>query len=80
MRFRCVSTANDTDVTPKPRIAVVGTRFVKHDEAVEAQVRDRVRARVVERVLRDAVRREARVRAGVVQRQRPAAEDPAVAS
>ena len=29
MRFRCVSTANDTDVTPKPRIAVVGTRFVK---------------------------------------------------
>src|SRR5262249_60634636 len=29
IRFRCVSTANDTDVTPKPRIAVVGTRFVK---------------------------------------------------
>src|SRR5262245_38715519 len=24
-----VSTANDTDVTPNPRIAVVGTRFVK---------------------------------------------------
>ena len=29
MRFMCVSIANDTDVTPKPRIAVVGTRFVK---------------------------------------------------
>src|SRR5207253_10162725 len=29
IRFRCVSTANDTDVTPNPRIAVVGTRFVK---------------------------------------------------
>ena len=29
IRVRCVSTANDTDVTPKPRIAVVGTRFVK---------------------------------------------------
>src|ERR1044072_6082447 len=25
----CVSVANETDVTPKPRIAVVGTRFVK---------------------------------------------------
>ena len=24
----CVSVANDTDVTPKPRIAVVGVRFV----------------------------------------------------
>ena len=29
IRFMCVSTANDTEVTPKPRIAVVGTRFVK---------------------------------------------------
>ena len=29
IRFRCVSTANETEVTPKPRIAVVGTRFVK---------------------------------------------------
>ena len=28
IRFRCVSTANETDVTPKPRIAVVGVRFV----------------------------------------------------
>ena len=28
-RFICVSTAKETDVTPKPRIAVVGTRFVK---------------------------------------------------
>jgi hypothetical protein len=25
----CVSTANETEVTPKPRIAVVGTRFEK---------------------------------------------------
>jgi len=25
----CVSTAKDTEVTPNPRIAVVGTRFVK---------------------------------------------------
>ena len=24
----CVSTAKETEVTPKPRIAVVGTRFV----------------------------------------------------
>ena len=29
MRETCSSVANDTDVTPKPRIAVVGTRFVK---------------------------------------------------
>ena len=28
-RLMCVSTANETDVTPKPRIAVVGVRFVK---------------------------------------------------
>src|SRR3990172_7392963 len=28
MRFMCVSAANESDVTPKPRIAVVGTRFV----------------------------------------------------
>ena len=28
MRLMCVSVANDTEVTPKPRIAVVGTRFV----------------------------------------------------
>ena len=28
MRLMCVSTANETDVTPKPRMAVVGTRFV----------------------------------------------------
>ena len=27
-RLRCVSTASDTDVTPNPRMAVVGTRFV----------------------------------------------------
>jgi len=26
--LRWVSVANETDVTPKPRIAVVGTRFV----------------------------------------------------
>ena len=29
IRVNCVSTANDTDVTPNPRIAVLGTRFVK---------------------------------------------------
>ena len=29
MRLTCSSVANETDVTPKPRIAVVGTRFVK---------------------------------------------------
>ena len=28
MRLMCVSVANEIDVTPKPRIAVVGTRFV----------------------------------------------------
>ena len=28
IRFMWVSTAKETDVTPKPRIAVVGTRFV----------------------------------------------------
>ena len=27
--LRCISVASDTDVTPKPRMAVVGTRFVK---------------------------------------------------
>src|SRR5581483_12273928 len=41
-------------------------------------VRDRVRARVVEAVLRQPVRREARVGAGVVERDHLAAEDPAV--
>ena len=50
----------------------------ERDEAVEAQVGDRVRARVVERVLRQAVRREPRVCARVVQCQRSTAEDPAV--
>ena len=29
MRLMCTSVANETEVTPKPRIAVVGTRFVK---------------------------------------------------
>ena len=29
IRLMWVSVANETDVTPKPRIAVVGTRFVK---------------------------------------------------
>ena len=29
MRLTCVSVANETEVTPNPRIAVVGTRFVK---------------------------------------------------
>ena len=28
IRLMCVSVANETDVTPKPRIAVVGVRFV----------------------------------------------------
>ena len=28
IRLMCVSVAKDTDVTPKPRIAVVGVRFV----------------------------------------------------
>ena len=28
MRSRCISTASDTEVTPKPRMAVVGTRLV----------------------------------------------------
>ena len=48
------------------------------DVAVELEVRDRVGAGVVEAVLRQAVRREARVGARVVQRQHLAAEDPAV--
>ena len=51
----------------------------EHDVAVEAQVRDRVRAGVVERVLRQPVGGEARVGAGVVEGQHPAPEDPAVA-
>ena len=29
MRVICSSTANDAEVTPKPRIAVVGTWFVQ---------------------------------------------------
>ena len=29
IRLMCVSTANEIEVTPNPRIAVVGTRFVK---------------------------------------------------
>ena len=28
-RLMCISTASDTEVTPKPRMAVVGTRLVK---------------------------------------------------
>ena len=28
IRLMCVSVANETDVTPNPRMAVVGTRFV----------------------------------------------------
>ena len=28
-RSRCISVASDTDVTPKPRMAVVGTRLEK---------------------------------------------------
>ena len=47
-------------------------------EAVEMNVRDRVRTRVVERMLRHAVRREAGIRASVVERRHPAAENPAV--
>ena len=54
-------------------------RAVRVDDVpIELEVGDRVGAGVVEAVLRQAVRREPRVRARVVQRQHLAAKDPAV--